>query len=253
MKVIAISNHKGGVGKTVTAVNLAAALHVVHRQRVLLIDADPQGNATTHLLGEGLYPVAYLGPAIIDKDLLPAIVGTDSGVDLVPGGAGLDLDEQVIEKLQQWRLRLKQALATVEHLYDYVVIDCPPALKTYTMMALVAADAYIVATRPEKPAKDGTDRLIGLAEEVQQSLNPRLKLLGIVVTQYNKNLRNGHHDKFINLTRQHYGEKMMLPTIRQDVQVLHAFDSGSTVFNFAPTTNAAKDYTALTAAVLERL
>jgi chromosome partitioning protein len=253
MKVIAISNHKGGVGKTVTAVSIAAALHVIHRMRVLLIDADPQGNATTHLVGDDFVVEEYLGNAIIDKDILPVILTTPSGVDLVPADARLDVDEPVIERQKEWRLRLKQALVTVESLYDYVIIDCPPALKTYTMMALVAADAYLVPTQPEKPSKDGLDRVIDFAEQMQQTLNPRLKLLGIAVTRYHKKLRNGHHDKMIKLMSEKYGEQMMLPSIRQDIQVLNAFDGATTIFNLAPTTNATQDYTALTAAVLERL
>jgi chromosome partitioning protein len=253
MKVIAVSNHKGGVGKTVTAVSIAAALHVIHQQRVLLVDADPQGNATTHLLGDDVVIEEYLGTGIIDKDILPAIVSTPSGVDLVPADARLDVDEPVIERQKDWRLRLKQALTSAEEHYDYVIIDCPPALKTYTMMALVAADAYLVPTQPEKPSKDGLNRVIDFAEQMQQTLNPRLKLLGIAVTRYHKKLRNGHHDKMINLMREKYGEEMMLPTIRQDIQVLNAFDGATTIFNLAPTSNATQDYTALAAAVLERL
>ncbi len=253
MKVITISNHKGGVGKTITAVNLAAALRIVNEKRVLLIDSDPQGSATKHLLGRGFKPDEHLGQALIDKSFADVILETSSGLDLVPADIRLGNATDVIEDLKHWTFRLKQTLATVAEHYDFVIIDCPPSLKTFTVMALVAADAYLIPTEPEEFAVDGLEKLTDLADYVVAGMNPGLRMLGIVVTRYHKNLRNAHHDKMINAMHEKYGEEMMLPSIRRDKTVLDAVTQASTVFHLNAESNAAKDYRALAAAVLARV
>lgn len=253
MKVIAISNHKGGVGKTITAVSLAAALRIVNKKRVLLIDSDPQGSATKHLLGREFKLDEHLGRALLDKSFEDVILETPSGLDLVPADIRLGNSTDVIEDLKQWSFRLKQTLATVEEHYDFVIIDCPPSLKTFTIMALVAADAYLIPTEPEEFAVDGLEKLTDLADHVMSGFNPKLQMLGIVVTRYHKNLRNAHHDRMIISMREKYGEEMMLPSIRRDKTVLDAISQSTTIFHANPNSNVVQDYTALAAAVLERI
>ena len=253
MKVIAISNNKGGVGKTITAVSLAAALHHLHGQRVLLVDADPQGNATKHLLGRNVELDQHLGNAIINQSFDDVILETSSGVDVAPSNLRLGSNDAIIQDQKQWRYRLSRTLATVKDHYDYVVIDCPPLLGTFTVMALVAADAYLIPTEPEEFALSGLSQLTELADGVAEALNPRLTLLGVCVTRYNKNLRNSTHDTVMEALRQQYGVDNMLPTVRKDKTVSDAIARATSIFHVNPSSNVAQDYAALTDAVLARL
>lgn len=253
MKIIAVTNFKGGVGKTITSVSLAAVLHFVHKKRVLLIDADAQGNATKHLTEPGFKVEEHLGQAILDKNFENVVLTTPSGLDIIPADLRLGKSADVIMDLKQWSLRLKQALTTMVDHYDYVIIDCQPSVEDYTIMALVAADGYIIPSKPEKFSVLGAEVTSDVADYVVNTFNPNLKMLGIVVTQYHKNLKNSHHVEMINTLRERYGEEMMLPTIRQDKTVLDALDAWTTIFNINPESNVMKDYTALAEAVLERL
>lgn len=253
MKVIAISNHKGGVGKTVTAVSLGAALRLIHKQRVLIIDSDQQKNATKHLLGKEYVVDAHLAQALLNTTFEDVVLETPSRLDLVPSDLRLGIQASVIEDQKQWRFRLKNTLATIANEYDYVLIDCPPNLATYTIMALVAADYYIMPTEPEEFAVDGMDGLTELAEAITGGLNPQLELLGIVVTRYHKNLKNTGHDEQMARIIEKYGEAKMLPSIRKDTTVGKAIKAGTTIFQVNPESNVAQDYMALAEAVLARI
>lgn len=253
MKVIAISNHKGGVGKTVTAVSLGAALKLFHKQRVLIIDSDQQRNATKHLLGKDYKVDAHLASAIIDKTLNGFVLNTPSLLHLVPSDLRLGKQAGTIEDLKNWFFRLKETLATVEDMYDFVLIDCPPNVATYTLMALVAADYYLMPTDPEEFSVDGLEGITEVAEGITQSLNPKLKLLGVVVTRYHKNLRNTGHDEQMARVLSLYGEKMMLPSIRKDTTVAKAIKGATTIYHINPESNVAQDYRALADAVLARV
>lgn len=253
MKTIAIGNRKGGVGKTVTAVSLAAALCLVFKKRVLLVDADPQGSATKHLMGEDYKVNQHLGRALIKGTLEGMVILSESGLDLLPCDMRLEIQRETIEDQDNWAYLLRQALATAKLDYDYVIIDCPPTLKTFTILALVAADAYLVPTDPEQWGVRGAGELVGVANGLRNVTNPQLELLGLVVTRYHKNLKNANHDKMIKQLHEKYGKAMGLPTIRRDKTVLDAIAAATTIFNINPECNAAQDYTALAAAVLERL
>ena len=252
MEIIAVCNHKGGVGKTITSVSLAGALHVIHGKRVLLIDSDPQGNATTHLLGEGVQIDQHLASALINQNFEDVILETKSGIDLAPADIRLSINATIIEDLKHWQYRLRNTLATVSDYYDYVIIDCPPSLKTYPIMALVAADAYLIPTEPEKFANDGLAKILELAEGLQQGLNPKLQLMGIVVTRYNEELRNANHDREMAELRANYGEQMILPRVRRDKTVLDAVELATTIFNVNPEARVSKDYAALVSELLAR-
>ncbi len=184
-RVVAVANQKGGVGKTTTAVNLAASL-VVAEQRVLLIDMDPQGNATT---GVGVAPgsverSAYevlIGEASVDD----VRVATEMpNLSLVPASQDLVAVERELADFDDSPMRLRGAIAAVIDEYDFVVVDCPPSLGTLTINALTAADLVIVPMQCEYYALEGLSQLVGTIERVRASLNPTLSIHGVLLTMY---------------------------------------------------------------------
>jgi chromosome partitioning protein len=204
------------------------------------------------LLGKEYVVDAHLAQALLNTSFEEVILETPGLVDLVPSDLRVGKQASVIEDQKMWRFRLKNTLETVKEEYDYVIIDCPPNLATYTIMALVAADYYIMPTDPEEFAVDGMEGLTELADGIVASLNPRLELLGIVVTRYHKNLRNAGHDEQMDRITEKYGEKLMLPSIRRDKTVGQAIKAATTIFHVNHESNVAQDYMALAEAVLAR-
>lgn len=253
MRIIAVTNNKGGVGKTTTAVSLAAALHQLHGQRVLAVDLDPQANLTDNLIGRGAELDMHIGNGILDMSLENVILETASGLHLAPAAFSLAKYETLIPEQKLWRYRLAKTLATVADQYDYAVLDCPPTLQTFTLMALVAATGYLIPTEPEKFAFDGLQTVTDVAEGVVQSLNPTLRFLGVSFTRYHANQRNTMHKAVIAAVTKVYGAEAVLPSIRRDAAVAKSQNRTQTLYQYAPGTNAALDYAALTNAVLARL
>jgi len=189
-RILAIANQKGGVGKTTTAVNLAASLAVAE-QRVLLVDLDPQGNATSAYgldklnLGQHAYHVLVEGTSITD-----AIVGTElPGLDALPTNTDLVGAEVELVNRSARETRLREALEPVLADYDYILLDCPPSLGLLTLNGLSAAEGVLIPLQCEYYAMEGMSHLLRTIDLVQARLNPSLRLEGIVLTMYDKRNR----------------------------------------------------------------
>lgn len=250
-KVFAIANQKGGVGKTTTSVNLAASLAATKR-RVLLIDLDPQGNAT---MGSGVdkrtlerssYDVlmaeATLAECVVK---LPHI-----GYDLLPANGDLTGAEVgLIEELGR-ELRLRHALAASDVDYAYVIIDCPPSLNMLTVNALVAADAVIIPTQCEYYALEGLSALLDTVEKIRKILNPNLKVEGFLRTMFDP--RNNLANQVSQQLLKHFGEKVYRTVIPRNVRLAEAPSHGLPALLYDKSSSGAVAYLALAGEMLRR-
>ena len=229
--MLSVANQKGGVGKTTTAINLGTALAAVG-ERVLLLDCDPQGNASTGLgvrreqRKTTLYDV-FLGEAALEA----AIVKTDvPGLELVPADADLSGVEIELGSHPRRSYRLKEAVAGLTGLaqpYNYVLIDCPPSLNLLTVNAMTAADAVLVPLQCEFFALEGLTQLMRTIDLVRGSLNPSLEIQGVVLTMYDR--RNSLSDQVARDVRAHFGDKVYDAVIPRNVRVSEAPSFGKPV------------------------
>jgi chromosome partitioning protein len=250
-RIIAIANQKGGVGKTTTAVNLATALAACGK-RILLIDLDPQGNASTGLgiaradrvsgsyqvlvTGEGP-PGALPGCRVPNLDVMPA------GPDLI--GADIELID-----LERREFRLKEALGGAHLAYDFILIDCPPSLSLLTLNAMVAADSVLVPLQCEFFALEGLSHLVKTVERVKRNLNPKLQLQGVVLTMYDR--RSSLNEQVAADVRQHFGSKVYETTIPRNVRVAEAPSYGKPALIYDVRCAGSQAYALLASEVLRR-
>lgn len=250
-RILAIANQKGGVGKTTTAINLGTALAAVG-QRVLLIDFDPQGNASTGLgidrtnRSNSSYSILMDGLPVEQAVQMTGI----PNLDVIP--ASLDLTGAELELVGSPRreYHLHDAFAAIEAPYDYVLIDCPPALGLLTLNALVAADAVLVPLQVEFYALEGLSHLLGTIERVKRTFNSRLLLQGIVLTMYDK--RNSLSEMIARDVREHLGDRVYVTVIPRNVRVSEAPSHGKPVLVYDLKCTGSQAYLHLAREVLRR-
>jgi len=250
-RVIAVANQKGGVGKTTTAINLGTALAAVGRS-VLVIDLDPQGNATTGLGGlraEGQrssYDLV-LDSAAFDEIVVDSLV---PGLSLVPSSLDLSGAELEMVDLPRREYRLKDALSGHLGGFDYVLIDCPPALGLLTLNGLIAADALLVPLQCEFYALEGLSHLIRTIERVKRAFNPDLVIQGVVLTMYDK--RNRLSDQVAADARAYFGAKVYDTMIPRNVRVSEAPSHGKPVLLYDWRCAGSQAYMKLAAEILRQ-
>ena len=250
-RIIAIANQKGGVGKTTTTINLATALAAV-RKKVLVIDLDPQGNASTGLgLGRSdrainAYDILINGATLVQarrKTNIPCL-------DLVPSGMDLSGAEIELVAFDNRERRLQQALKHLPDDVDYVLVDCPPSLGLLTLNALVAADAVLVPLQCEFFALEGISHLVRTIKRVRKSFNPRLEIQGIVLTMYDR--RNNLSTQVACDVREFFGDKVYATMIPRNVKISEAPSHGKPVLVYDVQCAGSKAYLNLASEVLKR-
>ncbi|HVH76304.1 MAG TPA: AAA family ATPase [Stellaceae bacterium] len=250
-RVLAIANQKGGVGKTTTAINLATALAAAGR-RVLLIDLDPQGNASTGLgLGRQARAVSSYQLLLGEAGLEAAAVATAvPGLSLVPSSQDLAGVELEFAQSERREFLLRRAVRAQIAPWDDALIDCPPSLNLLTLNALVAADSLMVPLQCEFYALEGLTQLMRTIERVQRALNPRLLLDGVVLTMYDR--RNNICDLVAADVREHLGAKVYETMIPRNVRISEAPSFGKPVLIYDHRCPGAQAYIQLAAEMLRR-
>ncbi len=250
-RVVCIANQKGGVGKTTTAVNVATAMVAVG-QKVLLVDFDPQGNAST---GVGIPPakrgVSAYQVILGEASLASATIVSDiPGLDVVPATvdlAGAELDLVAVERRAY---RLRDAMPAAREQYDHILIDCPPSLGLLTLNAMVAADALLVPLQCEFYALEGLSHLLRTIDRVKSALNPRLEIQGIVLTMFDR--RNNLSGQVAADVRGHLGDKVYNTVIPRNVRISEAPSFGKPALLYDHTCSGSQAYIDVAREILRR-
>jgi chromosome partitioning protein len=251
-KILAVANQKGGVGKTTTAVNLATALVAVEK-RVLIVDFDPQGNATTGLgIDRSRIRTTSYDVLLDGSDIGGAILETGiPRLSLVPASVHLAGAEVELVTAERREYRLVEALGALEaDRFDYVVIDCPPSLNLLTLNALTAADSVLVPLQVEFYALEGLSHLIRTIERVRRAFNPKLEVQGVVLTMFDK--RNNLSELVAADVRRHFGDKVYETIIPRNVRVSEAPSFGKPVLLYDYQCAGARAYIHLASELLQQ-
>lgn len=250
-RILAIANQKGGVGKTTTAINLSASLAAT-RKRVLLVDLDSQGNAT---MGSGV-DKSSLKLSAYDTliDMVPVAQvsqkSKDGKYDVLPGNEDLTAAEIELLNVENREFRVRFSLAKVSALYDYIIIDCPPSLSMMTVNALAASDGVLIPMQCEYFALEGLSGLLNTVARIQQAVNPKLRIEGILRTMYDP--RNSLTNEVSKQLHMHFGDRVYRTVIPRNVRVAEAPSYGMPVLAYDRKSKGALAYLALAGEIIRR-
>lgn len=249
-KIIAIANQKGGVGKTTTTINLAASFAAMKR-KVMLIDLDPQGNAS---VGCGVYKdqIKFASHHVLcdEATIKDAIVRTSSGFDLIATTQDLIVAEMQILQANNREKKLKSILDTVIAEYDYILIDCPPSLNMLTVNALVASDSVLIPIQCEYFALEGLSALLNTVEQIRSTINPKLHIEGLLRTMY-----DGRNRLALDVSAQllaHFPDRVYRTVIPRNVRLAEAPSHGAPILHYDEKSQGAVAYLALAGEILRR-
>ncbi|MDD3269418.1 MAG: ParA family protein, partial [Syntrophomonadaceae bacterium] len=248
MRIIALSNQKGGTGKTTSTINIGVALALSGYQ-VLLVDLDPQANLTYSLGVNALEIAETVGRLLLDESMPDEIVLNRGGVQIIPSTPQLYSIESELYLKPDYGYMLKRSLEKFTH-YDYILLDCPPSAGIFTQNALLAASEIFIPVQAEYLALQGMSMLLNTLDNIRKDSNPDLKLGGIIATRYDH--RKVLNREVIEKLQQHFGDLLFKTIIRENISLAEAPSYGLDIFSYRPNSSGAKDYRRLAAEIAER-